>query len=260
LTQRKEKSLNTVEKKTLFYSKTLFFYYFCIKIIYEMNRFIYIFLSAIILFSACSGKKGDEEKLRYESIDTVPLLIMQIQKCSRLYTTEFQVHKIVTHSDILKVQGTIFDKHVNLPLPLGDRKVAIPMDATLKGYIDFADFSEQNVSREADRITITLPNPKVMLTATKVDQENMRQYVSLMRSNFSDAELSSFEQQGREAIIQSIPTLGIIETARESAAKVLIPLLVQMGFQEQNITIAFDDEVADPTNIRALLDLTQIEK
>jgi hypothetical protein len=99
-----------------------------------------------------------------------------------------------------------------------------------------------------------------MLTATKVDQENMRQYVSLMRSNFSDAELSSFEQQGREAIIASIPTLGIIETARESAAKVLIPLLVQMGFQEQNITIAFDDEVADPTNIRALLDLTQIEK
>jgi hypothetical protein len=225
-----------------------------------MNRFIYVFLSAIILFSACSGKKGDEEKLRYESIDTVPLLIMQIQKCSRLYTTEFQVHKIVTHSDILKVQGTIFDKRVNLPLPLGDRKVAIPMDATLKGYIDFADFSEQNVSCEANRITITLPNPKVMLTATKVDQENMRQYVSLMRSNFSDAELSSFEQQGREAIIQSIPTLGIIETARESAAKVLIPLLVQMGFQEQNITIAFDDEVADPTNIRALLDLTQIEK
>lgn len=260
MTQRKEKSLNTVEKKTLFYSKTPFFYYFCIKIIYEMNRFIYIFLSAIILFSACSGKKGDEEKLRYESIDTVPLLIMQIQKCSRLYTTEFQVHKIVTHSDILKVQGTIFDKRVNLPLPLGDRKVAIPMDATLKGYIDFADFSEQNVSREGNRITITLPNPKVMLTATKVDQENMRQYVSLMRSNFSDAELSSFEQQGREAIIQSIPTLGIIETARESAAKVLIPLLVQMGFQEQNITIAFDDEVADPTNIRALLDLTQIEK
>lgn len=260
MTQRKEKSLNAVEKKTLFYSKTPFFYYFCIKIIYEMNRFIYIFLSAIILFSACSGKKGDEEKLRYESIDTVPLLIMQIQKCSRLYTTEFQVHKIVTHSDILKVQGTIFDKRVNLPLPLGDRKVAIPMDATLKGYIDFADFSEQNVSREGNRITITLPNPKVMLTATKVDQENMRQYVSLMRSNFSDAELSSFEQQGREAIIASIPTLGIIETARESAAKVLIPLLVQMGFQEQNITIAFDDEVADPTNIRALLDLTQIEK
>lgn len=260
MTRRKEKSLNTIEKKLLFYSKTLFFYYFCIKIINEMNRFIYIFLSAIILFSACSGKKGDEEKLRYESIDTVPLLIMQIQKCSRLYTTEFQVHKIVTHSDILKVQGTIFDKRVNLPLPLGDRKVAIPMDATLKGYIDFADFSEQNVSREGNRITITLPNPKVMLTATKVDQENMRQYVSLMRSNFSDAELSSFEQQGREAIIASIPTLGIIETARESAAKVLIPLLVQMGFQEQNITIAFDDEVADPTNIRALLDLTQIEK
>ncbi len=216
--------------------------------------------AAILSGCSCSGQEEPEPATVYTSVDTVPLLVMQIQQCSRLYTTEYKVHKIVTHDDVVNLRGSLFKQNINVKLPLGDRKVAIPMDATLKGYIDFADFSEQNVSREGNRITITLPNPKVMLTATKVDQENMRQYVSLMRSNFSDAELSSFEQQGREAIIQSIPTLGIIETARESAAKVLIPLLVQMGFQEQNITIAFDDEVADPTNIRALLDLTQIEK
>lgn len=221
-----------------------------------------LFLAVLLTVSSCScgGREKQQSAADYQSIDTLPMLIMQIQKCSRLYTTEFHIHKIVTHDDVVKLQGSLLKQSINIRLPLGDRKVAIPMDATLKGYIDFADFSEQNVSREGNRITITLPNPKVMLTATKVDQENMRQYVSLMRSNFSDAELSSFEQQGREAIIASIPTLGILETARESAAKVLIPLLVQMGFQEQNITIAFDDEVADPTNIRALLDLTQIEK
>ena len=184
---------------------------------------------------------------------------MQIQKCSRLYTTEYQIHKIVTHSDIVKLQGTLFDKKFDVPLPLGDRKVAIPMDATLKAYIDFSDFSDENVSRDGGHITITLPNPKVMLTSSKIDQENNREYVSLARSHFSDAELSAYEQQGREAIINSIPQLGILQTARESAAKVLIPLIVQMGFDERNVTITFSDDV-NTTNIRTLLDLSSVEK
>lgn len=228
----------------------------------KMNKlasFLLLVFGAMCM--ACKGgQTADGDSERYESIDTVPLLIMQVKKCSRLYTTEYQVHKIVTHSDILQVQGTLFDRKFDLPLPLGDRKVAIPMDATLKGYIDFSDFSAENVRREGDHITITLPDPKVMLTATKIDQQNMRQYVSLWRSNFSDAELSSYEQQGREAIIDAIPSLGIIETAREGAAKVLVPLIVQLGFDERNIVIAFDDDVIHTTNIRPLLDLSQIEK
>ena len=228
----------------------------------KMNKSASLLLLVFgMMCMACKGgRAADGGVEHYESIDTVPLLIMQVKKCSRLYTTEYQVHKIVTHSDILQVQGTLFDRKFDLPLPLGDRKVAIPMDATLKGYIDFSDFSAENVRREGDHITITLPDPKVMLTATKIDQENMRQYVSLWRSNFSDAELSSYEQQGREAIIDAIPSLGIIETAREGAAKVLVPLIVQLGFDERNIVIAFDDDVAHATDIRPLLDLSQIEK
>jgi len=218
-----------------------------------------IWITALLLAACSSQTKQDREQNRYESIDTVPMLIMQVQKCSRLYTTEYQVHKIVTHSDIMRLQGTLFDQKIDLPLPLGDRKVAIPMNATLKAYIDFAEFSERNISREGDHITITLPNPKVMLTASKVDQKNIREYVSLTRSHFSDAELSSYEQQGREAIIESIPELGIFETAQESAAKILIPLAVQLGFDESNVTVTFNNNLSS-TNIRALLDVTSIEK
>ena len=59
------------------------------------------------------------------------------------------------------------------------------------------------------------------------------------RANFSDAEISAYEQQGRAAIIESIPTLGIFETAQANAAKVLVPLLTAMGYEEQQVTIAF---------------------
>ena len=173
------------------------------------------------------------------SNDTVPMLILQVQKCSKLYTAEYRVHKIVTHDDALRLKGQLMSKQFNLKVPLADRKIAIPMDAKIKAYIDFSDFSEQNVERNGDKITIILPDPQVVMASSKIDQNNVKQYVGLTRAHFSDAELANYQQQGREAILQSIPDMGIEETARANAAKVLVPMLTQLGYEEQNITIAF---------------------
>jgi hypothetical protein len=170
------------------------------------------------------------------------MLVMQIQKSSRLYTAEYRIHKIVTHDDVVRLKGRLLKQDINVKLPLGDRKVAIPIDATLKAYIDFSQFSEKNVERRGDRITILLPDPKVELTSSKVNQKEIREYVGLVRAGFSDEELSGYEQQGREAILQSVPRLGILDMAKENAARTLVPMLVQMGFKEQNITVAFRKE------------------
>ena len=213
-----------------------------------------LFLAVLLTVSSCScgGREEQQSAADYQSIDTLPMLIMQIQKCSRLYTTEFHIHKIVTHDDVVKLQGSLLKQSINIRLPLGDRKVAIPMDATLKGYIDFSDFSEKNVERNGRKITIVLPDPKVELTSSKINQEEIRTFVGLVRAGFSDAEMTSYEQQGREAIIQSIPRLGITERARESAARTLVPLIEQLGFEEQDITIVFRKEF-NPYNVRKLI-------
>ncbi|WP_052173332.1 DUF4230 domain-containing protein [Prevotella sp. RM4] len=171
--------------------------------------------------------------------DTIPMLILQVQKCSKLYTAEYRVHKIVTHDDALRLKGQLMSKQFNLKVPLADRKIAIPMDAKIKAYIDFSEFSEQNIERSGNQITIILPDPQVVMTSSKIDQQNVKQYVGLTRAHFSDEELANYQQQGREAILQSIPDMGIEETARANAAKVLVPMLTQLGYEEQNITIAF---------------------
>ncbi|SFC56858.1 Protein of unknown function [Xylanibacter ruminicola] len=171
--------------------------------------------------------------------DTVPMLILQVQKCSKLYTAEYRVHKIVTHDDALRLKGQLMSKQFNLKVPLADRKIAIPMDAKIKAYIDFSEFSEQNIERSGNQITIILPDPQVVMTSSKIDQKNVKQYVGLTRAHFSDEELANYQQQGREAILQSIPDMGIEETARANAAKVLVPMLTQLGYEEQDITIAF---------------------
>jgi hypothetical protein len=187
--------------------------------------------------TGCKSENGDSAQDIVT--DTVPSLVIQIQKCARLYTTEYHIHKIVTHNDVLKLKGNILRKDIDIKLPLGERKIAFPMDATLKAYIDFSDFSESNVERNGDKITILLPDPKVVMTSSKINRDEVKEYVGLTRSYFTDKELSSYEQQGRQAILNSVSQLGIKQTAQENAARVLVPMLTEMGYKEENVTIAF---------------------
>ena len=193
-----------------------------------------------LLLVGCWFLTGCSDKAEEVETDPTQALITQVQQCSRLYTAEYEVHKIVTHDDVLRLRGQLAGEDYDVSLPmLGNRKIAIPMDATLKAYIDFDGFSEQNVKRNGDKIEITLPDPQVTLTSSKIDHANVKKYVALLRSDFSDAELASYEQQGRQAIVASAADMGIVETARQNAARVLIPMLKQMGFSEHDITITF---------------------
>ena len=195
-----------------------------------------LLLLAILLSGSC--KRGGSDG-GGASIDTIPMMVQQIKECSRLYTAEYKVHKIITHSDTSKISATVLGQKLNLNLPGGRRKVAIPIDAVLKAYIDFSNFSEDNVRSEGGKIYIDLPNPHVVITSSKIDHEGIKKYVSIIRSDFSDEELARYEKQGRQDIINDIPNLGILNTARRSAASQLLPLISMLGIPQENIVITF---------------------
>lgn len=198
----------------------------------------------------CHGAKTDDTAA--QPVDTVPMMVMQIQQCSRLYTAEYKVRKIVMHNDERALRGRLMGRDFSLTLPGGTRAVAIPIDATVKAYIDFSQFSAANVSRHGRRVEITLPDPEVVLTSTRIDHDAVRQHVPLLRSRFTDAELTALERQGRQAIVKSIPDLGIVATARENAASLLIPIIEQMGFNRDDITITFRKDFGPATILKQL--------
>lgn len=195
-----------------------------------------LLLLAILLSGSC--KRGGSDG-GGASIDTIPMMVQQIKECSRLYTAEYKVHKIITHSDTSRISATVLGQKLNLNLPGGRRKVAIPIDAVLKAYIDFSNFSEDNVRSEGGKIYIDLPNPHVVITSSKIDHEGIKKYVSIIRSDFSDEELALYEKQGRQDIINDIPNLGILNTARRSAASQLLPFISMLGIPQENIVITF---------------------
>lgn len=215
--------------------------------IYKHNFIAVLYMLVFLLTIACTQRETAPLPDGHQA--DIPSMVTRIQQCSRLYTTEYQVHKIVACQSNREISGLGLSLNLDI---FGDRKIIIPMDATLKGYIDFSRFTEENIERQDQRIIITLPDPEVMMTNTKVDNEGVKKFVTGFRDKFSDAEQTAFEAQGRQAIIDEIPRLGIEQSAREGAVRLLVPLLVQMGFQEQDIIINFRTDFSSNDLIRRL--------
>ncbi len=204
-----------------------------------MNRHKTVYLLLFVVFLFACGRDTKNATSKQAEVDSIPMLVMRVQKCSRLYTSEYRLHKIVTYDDTMSVKGKLFHQPFKINLPLGKRRIAIPIKANVKAYVDFGNFSEKNVKKHGDKIEIILPDPEVVLTATQIDHEGVKQKVSFFRSDFSDEEVTRIQQQGREVIIKSIPNLGIIENARQNAANQLIPIIEQLGYQPDLVTITF---------------------
>ena len=97
------------------------------------------------------------------------------------------------------------------------------------------------------------------LTSSKINHSEIKKQVSILRSNFSDEEMANYENQGRAAIVNDIPKMGIIAMAQESAANTIIPLIVSLGYSENIITVTFRKQYT-LDDIRTLFDAKSIAK
>lgn len=185
----------------------------------------------------------------------MPQLIHRVQQCSRLYSTEYKVRKIVTHEDqkVLKLGG------MKVNIPMTDRHIAIPLDATLKAYVDMSSFSERNVATDGERIVVTLPDPKIEVTSTLVDHDKTQEHVSWIRQDYTVQEQEQLHRQGLMSIAENALQTGILEDARASVARTLVPMLQQMGYQDTQIEIRFGKPEFSLKDLPALLDSKEIK-
>lgn len=204
----------------------------------------FLTLSAFLVLSAACGKRdaapaSEGEATRAVRLDTARLLADQISRSARLYTTEYQIHKIVTHSDEARLRGNVLSLPVNVEVSTGDRKIAIPIDVTVKAYIDFSSFSSEDIRISDGRLSLTLPDPRLTVTASRIDNAGVRQYVDLTRSTFTDSEVLNLARQGADSVVSHLDRPDLLQTAREGARRALLPLLRRVGFPPDRVTLAF---------------------
>ena len=214
------------------------------------------YIIIIILCCCCSTSKQKQSET-----DAAPTsAILQMTPQSRLYTAEYKIHKIITHNDVIHLKGNLLNQDYNLELPAGTRKLAFPIDVTLKAYVDLTQLSEEHIKKENGKITIILPDPKVQVTSVQINHREKKQLIDLTRSRYSDEEIQQLAKPGVNSILKLIPDMGIIETARLNTTKTLVPILTSLGYSSEEIIIQFrkpftvDDLplIVDPENITFL--------
>ena len=82
-----------------------------------MRHFVKI-LTFFVLLCILHACNSDQAPTVVDEQDTIPSMITQIQKCSRLYTTEYHIRKIVTHDDVLRLKGSVLKQDFDFALPL----------------------------------------------------------------------------------------------------------------------------------------------
>lgn len=207
-----------------------------------IRKVIALFLFVLLLVGC---RHQNVSKPQETATDTTAMMVYQIQHCAKLYTQEYKLRKIVVYDDTATLTGHLLGKKIKMDLPLGKRRIAIPMTATAQASIDFSHFSPSQVRRNGRRLEIILPDPQVTLTATAIDHGQVKEKVALLRTRFSDEERSRIEQQGRTAIVRSLEKMNLTESARQSAIQQLMPMLRQMGWDDEDVVITFRDDLGN---------------
>lgn len=211
-----------------------------------MKYFVSFLLLLAVTLAATVGCKRPSQTTLDESqaknsavVDTTALIVMQISRQARLYTSACQVHKVLLYTDDRHLGGKFLGQNFDVKVSMGERKIAVPIDVTLKGAVDFSDFGPQNVEFIDSTLVITLPDPEVTLTSSRIDHKGVRQFVGIARSKFSQDEVTKLARQGEDSIAAHLDRYGIQEHTRKSMVRQLMPLLEAMGYDERHVLIRF---------------------
>jgi hypothetical protein len=175
------------------------------------------FLFLFVLF-ACNSQVKQKQQ------------VLSLKELNDLAVTEVKVTKIIKASD-----EPVWYK-------VGDRKILISCEASIKAGIDLSQLNENDIVIDGKSITLVLPKSKIIslnLPPGKIKVEY--EETGMFRSSFSNAERDALLAQGELQIRQSAEELGVLQTANDHAALFITSFLKQLGYT--TVTIQSKTEV-----------------
>jgi hypothetical protein len=181
-----------------------------------MYNKIQLFIASCLLLLAVSCQPNPEE---------LKEKVLKIKDMSELGTVEYTVTKMIRASD---------DKTW---YKFGSRKILFSCEARIKAGVDLSQVKPQDVKLEKDKLTLNLPKAKIIYITIAPDKiKEEYKDVSIVRSNFSNAEKDNLLVQGEKNIQEMVPSLGILETAEKNTRELLTSWLRQCDFKTVEIT------------------------
>jgi len=155
-------------------------------------------------------------------------VILSLKEINQLVTAEYVVNKIIKASD---------DKTW---YKIGDRKILITCEASLKAGIDFSTIHANQIDIRNKRISITLPH--ATLFSLNIKPEDIKvayEETGIFRSSFSTQERDMLTVQAEKQIQQSADSLGILKTAETNARLFITQFLRNVGYDDVEVRFEY---------------------
>ena len=179
-----------------------------------MTRYL---LVAFLCIVACNKKEAPQQKPE----------VLSLKEMSDLATVEYTVTKIIKAND----NKTWFK--------VGDRKILMSCEATIKAGIDLSKLSKEDYSISDNAITIRLPQPHIVSLSIPPDKIKVEyQDIGVFRDPFKTQERDQLAAQAQAQINNSINELGILEQAKANTSLFVNRFLQQLGYTDVTITYA----------------------
>ena len=176
-----------------------------------------ILLFATVFFFGCAGNKKQDQQPD----------ILSLKEMSELATVEYTVTKIIKAND----NKTWFK--------LGDRKILMSCEATIKAGIDLSKLSENDFSINDKNVVLRLPYPQII--SLNIPPENLKveyQQVGGLRDPYKTQERDALVAQAEIQIRNSVKELGILDQAKANTSLFISNFLKQLGYENISITYA----------------------
>lgn len=150
--------------------------------------------------------------------------VLAFKEMSELATVEYIVTKIVKADD----NRTWYK--------VGDRKILMSCEASIKAGIDFSAIDEGDVTIDGKSISLVLP--KAHLISLNIRPEDVRveyEETGFFRDDFSTAERDALLIQGEKQIKNSVEALGVLTAAETNASLFISNYLKTLGYNRINI-------------------------
>lgn len=180
---------------------------------YLIRPFFWLFILAV--FAACNQKPDR------------PRVVGEIKSVAKLATMEAQLSKVVI--------GTKEKKLLMGLINPADASFLAHTQATVKVGIDLDKLQEEDIQITDNRISLTLPPIELINFSYPAEEFRPDPYYSEDNgwwNKFSFQEKDALFREAELSIINSIPYLGITETAEDRTRSLMTGLLKRMGFEE----------------------------
>lgn len=167
----------------------------------------------LFIVCACGNKQAPKDQE-----------ILALKEMNELVTVEYVVNKIIKASD----NQTWYK--------LGDRKILMTCEATLKAGIDFSKINTDDINIKDKAITLILPH--ATLFSLNIKPEDIKvayEEVGAFRDNFSSQERNMLAAQAQEQIQGSVDSLGVLQTAETNASLFVSNFLRNLGYEKISV-------------------------